>query len=101
MRKDNSPRFSTRCGIRQGAPPSSLLFVVFINDLIDYVKDKCIPETIIDTIDTLLHADDTLVISTSEELFARKCNIMLEYFDQNKLKPNLGKSGYMIITADN
>ena len=45
--------------------------------------------------------DDTLVIGTNEELFARKCNIMLEYFDQNKLKLNLGKSGYMIITADN
>ena len=100
MNKGYSTKFDTKCGIRQGAPSSSLLFVVFINDLIDYVKERCIPEAIIDTIHTLLHADDTLIISTREDLFLKKCNIMLEYFAHNKLKLNLGKSGYLVITAD-
>ena len=95
-----SKQFYTKCGIRQGAPSSSLLFIVFINDLIDYVKNRCIPEILIDTIHILLHADDTVIISTQENLFIQKCNIMLQYFSENKLKLNLGKSGYMVITND-
>ena len=85
------------CGIRQGAPSSSILFIIFINDLIDYVRERCITELVIDMIHILLHADDTVVLSTQEDLFIQKCNIMLQYFDINKLKLNLGKSGYMII----
>ena len=95
--KETSDMFETKCGIRQGAPSSSLLFICFINDLIDYMNDKCIPEIIIDTIHVLLHADDTLVLSTSEELFISKCNIMLQYFHGNKLKMNLKKSGFLVI----
>ena len=44
----NSSQFTTGCGIKQGAPSSALLFIAFIDDLIDFVQDRCIPETIID-----------------------------------------------------
>ena len=97
MRGKNSTEFKTSCGIRQGAPSSALLFIVFINDLIDFVQTRCIPEAIIDTMHILLHADDTIVLSTNVSLFIKKCNVMIEYFDINKLKLNLGKSGFTII----
>ena len=93
----NSSKFNTSCGIRQGAPSSALLFIAFINDLIDFVQDRCIPEAIIDVMHILLHADDTIVLSTEEDLFVRKCNVMIEYFRINKLKLNLGKSGFTCI----
>ena len=95
---ETSDMFETKCGIRQGAPSSSLLFISFINDLIDYMNVNCIPELIIDTIHVLLHADDTLILSTSETSFVSKCNIMLQYFKENKLNLNLKKSGYLVIT---
>ena len=93
MNGKKSHKFPTKCGIRQGAPSSSILFIVFINDLIDYMKAHCITENIIDTLHVLLHADDTIIISTSENSFIQKCNIMLNYFADNKLRLNLGKSG--------
>ena len=49
----------------------------------------------------LLHADDTLILSTNRMLFIKKCNFMLEYFQLNKLKLNIGKSGYLIINGKN
>ena len=61
------------------------------------MKAHCIPEDIIDTLHVLLHADDTIIISTSENSFIQKCNMMLNYFADNKLRLNLGKSGYIII----
>ena len=35
LKGKNSAQFDTSCGIRQGAPSSSLLFIMFVNDLID------------------------------------------------------------------
>ena len=94
-----SSEFRTSCGIRQGAPSSSSLFILFMNDLIDYIRDRCVSEPLIETMHVLLHADDTLILSTNRSLFIEKCNLMLEYFGKNKLKLNLGKSGYMIING--
>ena len=95
----SSKIFETCSGIRQGAASSVFLFIVFINDLIKYLKRKCIEEPLIGTMHSLLHADDTAIISTNRLLFITKCNHMLDYFPTNKLGLNLGKSGYMIING--
>ena len=70
-----------------------------MNDLIDYVRARCVAEPLIETMHVLLHADDTLITRTKRSLFIQKCNIMLEYFCKNKLKLNLGKSGYITING--
>ena len=93
--------FSTSCGIRQGAPSSSWLFIVFIKNVIDHIRHRCVSEPLIEITHVLLHADDTLILSTDRSLFIKKCNSMLKYFEENKLKLNLGKSGYLIIHGKN
>ena len=45
----------------------------------------------------LLHADVTIVLSTDLASFTTKGNVMLDYFKENKLKLNIGKSGFMCI----
>ena len=47
----------------------------------------------------LLHADDTILVSTSRDLFVKKCNHMLDFFDENKLSLNIKKSGYLVING--
>ena len=96
-----STAFCTTCGIRQGAPSSSNLFMLFVHDLIDYIQQRCINEPVIDNMHTLLHMDDTLILSTQRSLFEMKCNLMLDYFEENKLKLNLGKSGFLFINGNN
>ena len=96
-----SDRFETSTGIRQGASSSVFLFIVFINDLIIYLKVKCVEEPLINNMHSLLHADDTAILSTNRKLFIIKCNHMLQYFCDNQLGLNLGKSGYLIINAKN
>ena len=94
-----SAAFPTESGIRQGASSSSLLFIAFINDLVDFIRERCDPEPLLDSLHCLLHADDTLIISTSRSLFIKKCNLMNEYFDNNQLNLNLGKSGYLFVNG--
>ena len=70
-----------------------------MDELVSYLQQHCIEELLIGTMHCLLHADDTAILSTDRELFIRKCNAMVEYFDENSLKLNLKKSAYLIING--
>ena len=94
-----SDKFRTWTGIRQGATSSTLLFIGFIDDLVDYLEEHCPPEPMLDVLNCLLHADDTAIVSTNRVLFVNKCNHMLDYFEANQLKLNFSKCEYLIING--
>ena len=96
---ETSTPFQTYTGIRQGAPSSVLLFILFIDDMISFLKTNCIEEPLIGLLHCLLHADDTAVISTNRTLFKQKCNLMLQYMNENSLSLNMSKSSYLIING--
>ena len=66
--------------------------------MIDYIRTRCVSESLIDAMHVLLHADDTLIISTNRMLFIQKCNFMLDYISS---RLNLRKSSYLIINGKN
>ena len=94
-----SEKFRTYTGIRQGAASSTLLFIAFIDDLIDYLEERCPHEPFLEILHCLLHADDTAIISTNRKDFVNKCNHMLQFFDENDLKLNFSKCEYLIING--
>lgn len=92
-----SKEFRTQSGIRQGAASSVLLFICFMDELFNFLETHCVAEPLLNMIHCLLHADDTVVVSTDRELFIKKCNTMLTYFKENSMSLNFPKSSYMII----
>ena len=94
--------FETFTGIKQGASSSMILFILFLDDIIDNLKEKCMIEPILRDLHCLLHADDTLVISTNRVQFLYKCNILIDSIHEKKMKLNINvkKSGFMIINRD-
>ena len=91
--------FETFTGIKQGASSSVILFIAFMDDIIDTLKEKCVTEPVIHNLHCLLHADDTLVLSTDRNLFIAKCNILLLSISRKKMSLNYKKSAYMIING--
>jgi hypothetical protein len=89
--------FLTHSGIKQGAPSSVILFIIFMDEFIDIVRDKCVRESVIGILHILLHADDTAVLSTTRELFITKCNILLAAFNSKRVSLNMKKSGFLVI----
>ena len=73
------------------------LFIIFINGLFKYLRDKFNCEPVIDDINCLVHADDTILISTNRSAFIIKVNATVIFFKENKLTLNFSKSGFMII----
>ena len=84
-------------GIRQGAASSVLLFNAFIDDLFEYLDNNCSNENLLNDIHALVHADDTIILSTSREKFIHKCNVAMEFFTKNQLSLNAGKCKYIVI----
>ena len=93
--------FLTHSGIKQGAPSSVILFIIFMDNFIDIVRSKCIKEQVIGFLHILLHADDTAVLSTTRFLFIKKCNTLIAAFKQKKVSLNMKKSGFLVINPSN
>ena len=89
--------FFTHTGIKQGAPYSVILFLIFMDDCIVKMLEKCIDEVVIANLHVLLHADDTVMIRTNRELFVSKCNMLVETFKEKRMSLNIGISGFIVI----
>ena len=92
-----SDTFRMYRGVRQGAASSVLLFNCFMDGLFHHLENKCSIEMLIHTIHALIHADDTIILSTSRENFIHKCNETVRFFQNNKLNLNIDKSAFLII----
>ena len=68
-----------------------------MDELFDFLVRHCVAEPILNIIHCLLHADDTVIISTDRQLFIKKCNTMLKYFNDNSMSLNFPKSSYLNI----
>ena len=66
-------------GIRQGAASSVLLFNEFMDGLFKHLADLCDDEDILGDIHTLIHADDTIILSTNRTAFIQKCNETVKF----------------------
>ena len=60
-----SETFCMHCGVRQGAASSVLLFNSFMDGLFHNLESKCSIKTLLCDIHALIHADDTIILSTS------------------------------------
>ena len=68
-----------------------------MDEFIDIIREKCESEKIIGILHLLLHADDTVVLSTEKALFIQKCNTLIKAFANKKVSMNFKKSGFLII----
>ena len=55
-------------GVKQGGPPSGLVYIAYTLDLIDIYENKFHPEPLIYIYHLLMHADDILMLSTSRKI---------------------------------
>ena len=68
-----------------------------MDGLFCHLDSKCSLEDLLADLHTLIHADDTIILSTERLTFIKKCNEVINYFHTNGLSLNLDKSAYLII----
>ena len=87
----------SQVGIKQGDTLSTLLFNIYLNDIPQYLnKQSTDPIQINDSkMNTMMFADDLLLLSTSASGLQNSINILSEYCEEWKLKINIKKTKIM------
>ena len=90
--------FNTDTGVKQGDPLSPVLFIFFINDIIENTSDHNDDILTINEINTfiLMYADDAVFFSKSAQTLQNMLNKLHSYSNEWGLKINTDKSKIMI-----
>ena len=86
-------------GVKQGAPPSGLLYIAYTMGLIDMYESKFHPEPLIYIYHMLVHADDILMLATSRNLAIDKIFALLEYCSESYIKLQITKCAFMCVNS--
>ena len=70
-------------GVKQGAPPSGLLYIAYTMGLINTYDNSFNSEPLIYIYHLLVHADDTLLMATTRDLAMKKITTLLQYCSSN------------------
>ncbi len=84
-------------GVRQGLSTSCLLFIIYVDDLIKMMREKCTRETFIDWLHILLFMDDTVLLATSRANMMKKLCILNEFCDEYGMRMNASKTKFFVI----
>ena len=93
LNEEYSNCFVMKPCIRQGAASSVLVFNIFMDDLFRYLESKCDIEEILQDIQCLIRADDTIILRTEIDSYRNVILFITDY------KLNVGKSVFTVINA--
>jgi hypothetical protein len=95
-----SSSFETKVGVRQGDTLSSLLFNIFINGIVQKVKEDGDAGELEDLRILLLSADDMVLMADGEEELERMVRKVKEYCEEWRLEVNVNKTKVMVVSKD-
>ena len=87
-------------GVKQGGPPSGLLYIAYTMGLIDIYTNSFRPEPLIFIYHMLVHADDILMLATTRTLALQKMVTLLKYCSINFIKLQISKCSFMCVNSD-
>ena len=92
--------FRIRIGVPQGDPLSPLLFIIFVNDILNGMPDITLATRVRKYLAGLLYADDTTLFSDSKQGLQELLNILEKWLDSNGLQANIKKSSIMEVSCE-
>ncbi len=84
-------------GVRQGSPTSCLLFIIYVNNLINVKKENCELDGFLSWLHLLILMDDTVLLLTSRVTMMRMLSILCQFCREYGMKINEMKTKFMVI----
>ncbi len=92
--------FTTTLGVRQGSPTSCLLFIIYINELVKMIKERCMPERFLHWLHVLVLMDDTVLLSTNRANLITKAEILDQFCKDYSMIVNNDKTKFFVIHGE-
>ena len=87
-------------GVRQGSPTSCFLFIIFVNELIRAMKEKCQTEPLLEWLHIMVLMDDTVLLSTSRCNMIKKVEVLKQFCEQYGMVINNSKTKFFVINGE-
>ena len=87
-------------GVRQGAPTSCVLFVLYIDELMRMLRERHPENGFLGPLQALLLMDDTVIMATSREQCIKKLETLHEFCELSGMRMNQKKTKLMVINGD-
>ena len=87
------------CGIKQGAPPSGILYIAYTLDIITMYNNEFNPEPLLYLVHLPMHVDDILLLATSKSLAIQKLRALITYCQRNYIKLQLAKCAVLCVNS--
>ena len=81
-------------GVKQGSPSSCFLFILFVDELVRFMK-LCPPDGLLGWLHLLVLMDDTVIFATSHEKLCQKLEVLTKWCNQSGMVINEEKTQYM------
>ena len=92
---------ATNVGVRQGSPTSCVLFVIYVNTMIQMIKQGCPPKGFLSWLHVLVMMDDTVLLSTTRKGMLRKICIPYDFCRSHGMIFNCNKTKFMVVNGNN
>ena len=87
-------------GVRQGAPTSCLLFILYIDRMVRMLKDSIESDGFLGNLHTLLLMDDAVILATSRLMCEKKMKVILKYCQEYGMVINEKKTKFFVINNE-
>lgn len=91
---------SASAGVRQGAPTSCLLFVVYIDKMIKMIRQVTPIDGFLGSLHALMLMDDTVILATSRDMCVEKLDAVLNYCSEYGMEINERKTRFFVINNE-
>ena len=88
-------------GVRQGSPTSGILFIIYVNVMIQMIKQGCPIDGFLGWLHILVMMDDTVLLSTTKQGMIDKIKILNDYCKSHGMIINYSKTKFMVVNGDN
>ena len=86
-------------GVRQGAPSSCLLFIVYMDVMVRMLKNAFTSDGFLGVLHALLLMDDTVILATNRQMCEAKLKVVIQYCKDYGMIINTKKTKYFIING--
>ena len=91
---------TTSIGIRQGAPSSCYLFVLYLDTMVHRLKEAFREDGFLGVLQVLLLMDDIVLLATSREMAEAKLRVLIIWCREHGMEMNLKKTKFMVVNGD-
>lgn len=90
---------ATTVGVRQGSHTSCILFILYVNEMIHMLKQRCPVDGFLAWLSVLVMVDDTVLLSTSRQGIETKIKILQEFCSFHGIIINDKKTIFMVLNG--